>query len=172
LLPTVSELDGWKYCPRCRGELSRDDGKVECSDCGFFTYGSSKPTVGIACLDDEGRVLLARRGAEPFAGRWDVPGGFLEEGEHPVDAGRREFQEEGGVDVEPVGFIGAWVDEYGDGGVATLNFYWTARIVGGELAPADDVAEFRWFTLDEVPREELAFNHVEEVLSALRDQHS
>ena len=162
LLPTVAELDGWRNCPRCQAELSRDDGenKVECPGCGFVTYGSSKATVGTLCIDDQGRVLLARRGAEPFRGRWDVPGGFLEEGEHPLDGLRREFREE------------AWIDEYGERGVATLNLYWTARIVGGELSPADDVAEFRWFVLDEVPTDELAFNHVDEVLSALRNQHA
>jgi ADP-ribose pyrophosphatase YjhB (NUDIX family) len=172
LLPTVAELDGWKYCPRCRAEIERGDNKVECPECGFVTYACSKPTVGTLCLDDEGRVLLARRGAEPFLGHWDVPGGFLEEGEHPLDAARREFQEEGGVDVEPISFIGAWIDEYGERGVATLNLYWSARIVGGELEPADDVAEFRWFAIDEVPHDKLAFNHVGDVLSALRNQHA
>ena len=173
-MPTVAELDGWRNCPRCAAELSRDEGenKVECPGCGFVTYGSSKATVGTLCIDDEGRVLLARRGAEPFLGRWDVPGGFLEEGEHPLDAVRREFREEGGVEVEPFEFVGAWIDEYGERGVATLNLYWKARIVGGDLAPADDVAEFRWFALDEVPTDELAFNHVDEALSALRNQHA
>ena len=168
----MAELDGWRLCPRCGGDLSRDGARVDCPDCAFYTYGSSKPTVGALCVDDEGRVLLARRGAEPFEGRWDVPGGFLEEGEHPLDAMRREFQEEGGVDVEPVEFIGAWIDEYGDRGVATLNLYWRARIVGGELEPADDVAEFRWFAHDEVPVDELAFDHVDEVLSALRNENA
>lgn len=168
----MAELDGWKHCPRCGEALERGENKVGCAHCGFVIYASSKPTVGTLCIDEEGRVLLARRGAEPFLGRWDVPGGFLEEGEHPLEAARREFQEEGGVDVEPISFIGVWIDEYGERGVATLNLYWTARIVGGELEPADDVAEFRWFALDDVPGDELAFNHVEEVLSAVRNQNA
>jgi ADP-ribose pyrophosphatase YjhB (NUDIX family) len=174
LLPTVAELDGWTYCPRCSANLRRDEaeGKVDCPECGFVTYASSKPTVGTLCVDADGRVLLSRRGAEPFLGRWDVPGGFLEEGEHPLDAVRREFREEGGVEVAPSAFLGAWMDEYGERGVATLNLYWEARIVGGELAPADDVAEFRWFALDEVPEDELAFAHLPEVLSAFRNQHA
>ena len=79
-----------------------------------MTYASSKATVGALCIDDEGRVLLARRGAEPFRGRWDLPGGFLDEGEHPLDGVRREFREEGGVDVEPLEFLGVWIDEYGE----------------------------------------------------------
>ena len=81
-----------------------------------------------------------------------------------------QLREEGGVDVEPLDFLGVWIDRYGGNGSAqtTLNLYWTARIVGGALEPADDVAEFRWFAPDEVDENELAFAHTREVLSVLR----
>jgi NAD+ diphosphatase len=172
LLPTVSELDGWKYCPRCKAQVSRDDGKVECAACGFFTYGSSKPTASAVVVDDQGRVLLSRRGVDPAEGKWDLPGGFLEEGEHPIDCLRRELDEEAGVEVEPRDFLGAWVDVYGDREIRTLNLYWTACVVQGQPEPADDVAEFRWFAPDEVPCDELAFAHLPDVLSAFRNQHA
>ena len=168
----MPELDGWRFCPRCRAEVERSDNKVECAECGFVTYASSKPTAGALCVDHKGRVLLARRGAEPFAGRWDIPGGFLEEDEHPLDCIRRELREEGGVEVEPDAFLGVWMDIYGDRGVSTLNLYWTARIVKGDLDPADDVAEFRWFAPDEIPSDELAFANVAQVLSAWRHEHA
>ena len=98
-------------------------------------------------LDDDGRVLLARRKFEPEAGKWDVPGGFLEEDEEPLDGLRRELREEAGVEIEPLELAGIWADRYGgaDDATATLNLYWTARIVSGEPTPADDVAELRWF---------------------------
>jgi mutator protein MutT len=172
-LPTVAELDGWRFCPRCRSEVRREDTvKVECPECGFVTYGNSKPTASGLVLDGEGRVLFSRRASEPFAGKWDFPGGFLEEGEHPVDCLRRELEEEAGVEIEPLEFAGVWTDVYGPRGVSTLNLYWTARIVEGEPKPADDVEEFRWFAPDEVPEEELAFSHLPEVLSALRNKHA
>jgi 8-oxo-dGTP diphosphatase len=113
-------------------------------------------------------VLLARRAGSVFHGYWDLPGGFLDEGEHPLDALRRELREETGLDVEPGDFIGVWMDRYGDGEDAqsTINLYWTARVVGGEEAPADDVSELRWFPVDELPgRDELAF-HIADVLAA------
>lgn len=171
-MPTVSELDGWRYCPRCRADLGRDGGKVECPECGFVNYASSKPTASALVLDDEGRALLSRRGIDPFKGRWDFPGGFLEEGEHPLDCLRREFREEASVEIEPRDFLGVWMDVYGDRGISTLNLYWTVRIVEGEPQPADDVAEFRWFAPDEVPLDELAFSHLPEVISAWRNQHA
>jgi 8-oxo-dGTP diphosphatase len=105
-------------------------------------------------------VLLARRAHEPDAGLWDAPGGFLEEGENPLDGLRRELREETGLEVEPGRFVGTFVDTYGVGPDAppVLNLVWEAGIVGGEAAPADDVAELRWFALDALPpEEEVAF---------------
>ena len=55
----------------------------------------------------------------------------------------------------------------------TLNLYWAARVVGGEARPADDVAELRWFALEELPGpEELAFRTVGHVLAAFRHQQA
>jgi ADP-ribose pyrophosphatase YjhB (NUDIX family) len=170
IVPTMGELDEWKHCPRCgSAEIEREEGKVECSDCGFVAYASSHPTASAACLDDEGRVLLARRGIEPAKGKWDFPGGFLEEEELPLDCLRRELREEAGVEIEPLELLGVWTDKYGGDGSATttLNIYWTARIVEGTPEPDDDVAELRWFAPGEISEDELAFPHTREVLSAL-----
>ena len=103
--------------------------------------------------DDEGRLLLVRRAHEPFKGRWDIPGGFLEEGEHPLDGLRRELREETGLEVEPLEFLGVWMDRYGGDSTAeaTLNLYWTALVAGGEAAPADDVDDLRWFERARAP---------------------
>ena len=38
-------------------------------------------------------VLLGRRKHEPRQGYWDLPGGFLEEGEEPLEGLRRELRE-------------------------------------------------------------------------------
>ena len=169
----MGELEGWTFCPRCGAELAGDAARLECPNCGFVVYASSKPTAGALCVQD-GRLLLARRKAEPFRGRWDIPGGFLEEGEAPLDGLRRELKEETGLDVEPERFLGVWMDRYGGDSTAeaTLNMYWTARIVGGDQQPADDVSELRWFDRDRLPgADELAFENVPLVLAAWRDEH-
>jgi ADP-ribose pyrophosphatase YjhB (NUDIX family) len=170
----VGELAGWRFCPRCRSELRRDDQRVECSECGFVAYASSKPTAGALCEDDQRRLLLVRRAHEPFKGRWDIPGGFLEEGEHPLEGIRRELREETGLEVEPIEFLGVWMDRYGGDSTAeaTLNLYWTARVIGGQPQAADDVSELRWFDADELPPpDDLAFENVPLVLSAWRARH-
>jgi ADP-ribose pyrophosphatase YjhB (NUDIX family) len=167
----VAELSQWRLCPRCGGTLRGDETRKECPACSFVAYPSSKPTVGALCEDEAGRILLARRAEEPFKDRWDIPGGFLDEGEHPLDGLRRELREETGLEVEPVELLGIWMDRYGGDSTAeaTLNLYWTARVLGGEAEAADDVYELQWFGADELPEpEELAFENVPLVLATWR----
>jgi ADP-ribose pyrophosphatase YjhB (NUDIX family) len=172
----VGDLDGWKHCPVCATPIEPEDGRVECAECGFVTYAHSTPTASAVVADGEGRVLLSRRANDPAAGRWDLPGGFLDEGEHPVDCLIRELREEAGIGIIDVRFLGIWMDTYvyKRRVVATLNLYYSARIGKGTPEPADDVAELRWFRPDGVPVGELAFGHITEVLSAwsARNQHS
>ena len=163
----MGRLVGWNHCPRCSAPLENDDARVRCGACGFVAYAHSDPTACALVFDEAGRVLLARRAREPDRGKWDVPGGFVEEGEDPLDALRRELVEETSLEVEPVDFVGAWVDTYGDADDApsTLNLYWTVRIVSGEPSPADDVSELAWFSLDDLPAEDdLAFRNVAQAL--------
>ena len=172
IVALVGELDGWKHCPVCATPVEPRDGRVECPNCGFVTYAHSMPTASAVVADDEGRVLLSRRAHDPAAGRWDLPGGFLEEGEDPVDCLRRELREEAGIALSDERLLGIWMDwyEYRRRVVATLNVYYSARIGEGTPQPADDVTELRWFGPEEVPVDELAFEHITDVLSAWRDQ--
>jgi ADP-ribose pyrophosphatase YjhB (NUDIX family) len=160
-------LTGWRVCPRCGGELANDGARAECGSCGSVYYAQSAPAASALVFDDVGRVLLGRRAFEPDAGLWDLLGGFLEEGEPPLDGLHRELLEETGLQVEAGPFLGVFVDTYGEGDGATsvLNLAWEARVVGGEPQPADDVSELRWFDLDDLPpRSELAFRWVARLL--------
>ena len=59
-----------------------------------------KLVVAVALIDEEGRVLLARRPAgKEMAGLWEFPGGKLHDGESPESALVRELREELGIDV-------------------------------------------------------------------------
>jgi ADP-ribose pyrophosphatase YjhB (NUDIX family) len=164
-------LHAWRFCPRCGAELdlTRAPASVECAACGFVGYANSAPCACAIVEDEEGRVLLGRRGVEPEQGLWDMLGGYLEEHEHPLDGLRRELLEETGLTVEPVRFLGVFMGTYGDtpDAKATLNLVWTARLAPGEPVAADDVAELRWFAPDELPPEdELAFGLLPAIFAA------
>jgi ADP-ribose pyrophosphatase YjhB (NUDIX family) len=137
-------------------------------------YPHSSVTVSALPEEGEGRVLLARRAHEPFRGLWDAVGGFLDEGEHPLDGLRREVLEETGLGFEPVELLGIWMGSYGDDARATLNLFWTGRLGAGAPHAADDVAELRWFSRDDLPPpDDLAFDGlVADVLRAWRNQHA
>jgi 8-oxo-dGTP diphosphatase len=149
----VGLFDDWRHCPRCGAEIVPGDGRAECGACGYVVYANPAPAACALCVDGEGRVLLTRRRWEPYAGMWDLPGGFLGEDEHPLDALRRELLEETGLEIQPVEWFGAFLVPYGEGpGARTvLNLVWTARVVGGTPRAADDVSELAWFAPDELP---------------------
>ncbi len=157
----LSALDGWRFCPRCGRGLTRASDHLRCERCGERYWANAIPGVqGI--LERDGRVLLARRALEPRRGHWDLPGGFLEETEEPVDGLRREFLEETGLEVEPVELLRIDIEPYD--GRHVFSVTWIVR-GDGEPRPADDVAELRFFAPSELPAE-MAFPGQSLVLAA------
>ena len=101
------------------------------------------PCVG-AIIIAGGRILLIRRGHEPEAGRWSLPGGRIEAGETDQQALVREVREETGLDVVPGPLIGA-VDRPRPGGPVLVIRDYAATVAGGALAAGDDADDARWF---------------------------
>lgn len=143
----------FKFCPKCGYDLlatKNASGEAQrgiCLNCGFIYYPVSKPCVGVLILKDS-KVLLVRRAVEPFKGYWDIPGGFLEQGEDPVDGAAREVQEETGLKIEPDEILGIYMDKYGPDGESTLNICYTAKVIGGEPKAGSDATEMEWFDLE------------------------
>jgi 8-oxo-dGTP diphosphatase len=115
----------------------------------------------------QGRLLLVKRAQAPWADCWDVPGGFCDDGEHPIETARREVREETGLDIAVRGFLGMWLDEYGPR-KRTLNIYYHAALHGrGEFAlDSAEILDAAWFAPAELPVN-LAFpGHVPAALAA------
>ena len=114
----------------------------------------------------DGKALVSLRGREPEKDRYDVPGGFLMPGEHPVDGLKREVREELGVEID-VGVedcISMATHHYGDEGDFVLALGFVARIGAGEIRASDDVAEVRWVTRDELEDVDFAWPHDRELV--------
>ena len=160
----MGALDAWRFCPACGEAIDKVEDRVECRACGYVGYANPIPGAEAVCFDGRGRVLLGRRAIDPGRGLWDLPGGFLHEDEHPLDGLRREIREETALDIEPIDFLGFWLEPY-DGRIV-LCLAWTAQ-ARGDARAGDDLVEVRWFDPDELPpASELAFMHYPEVLSA------
>ena len=169
----MGSLDEWRFCPRCGAPVRPGSGRADCPVCGFAAYANPVPAACAICVDAEGRVLLARRAHEPSQGLWDLPGGFVDEGEEPLETLRRELEEETGLRIEPGRLLGIWADWYGvgPGARASLVLVWLARVVSGRQQAADDVSELGWFAPGELPpEEELAFPNVSAALRAWQEQ--
>ena len=99
--------------------------------------------VGAIVTDGDGRLLLVKRGHEPEAGRWSLPGGRVVPGESDHQAVVREVREETGLWVEPGRLVGA-VERPAPGGAVFDIYDYAASVSGGQLAAGDDAADARW----------------------------
>jgi len=169
----VTPLVGFPFCSTCGRKLPGRP-PVTCPACGVAHYANAKPCAGVLIMRD-GRLLLLRRAIEPWLGMWDIPGGFCEVDEHPIETARREAREETGLEVEVTGFLGVWLDRYPNPAdtahpTVTLNAYYHA-VAGAEVGRPDsgETTELGWFEPDGLP-DDIAFpNHAEAVLSAWRE---
>jgi ADP-ribose pyrophosphatase YjhB (NUDIX family) len=121
------------------------------------------PLVGVgAVIVKENRVLLIRRGTPPLLGEWSLPGGVLECGETLREAVAREAREETGLAVEPGEMLGVYErvirDDEGRVRYHYVLIDFLCRAAGGNLKAGSDAADVRWFTLDELPALNLAYD--------------
>jgi 8-oxo-dGTP diphosphatase len=98
------------------------------------------------CRDESGRVLLARNSdASEFPGLWTLPGGGVEQGEHPDHAVVREFGEETGFEVRLDGLRAVIADVFRlpSGNLEhTDRIVYDVTVVGGALrAEADGTTD-------------------------------
>ena len=161
----------YKYCPNCKGLLEVYEGNhFRCSQCGFTIYRNPKPTASAIITDEENRVLLGKRSIVPSKGLWDVPGGFLELGESPEVGLRREIREELGVEIDILELLGFFMDTYSladeNHGDSTLNICYLAKIKSGEPKAESELDEIKWFKVDEIQMDQIAFKNGQDMLKA------
>ena len=126
--------------------------------------GSVIPCVGAVVTDEQGRLLLIKRGHEPGAGLWSIPGGRIEPGETDTEALVREMFEETGLVVEVGPLIGR-VQRPGLAGAVIDIADYAATVTGGTLRPGDDAADARWVNIADLARMEIT----EGLIEALTD---
>ena len=156
------------YCPYCgiplepRTILHQE--RPGCPRCGFMHFRNPKVAV-IGQVELPGRVLLVRRGINPGKGLWALPGGYMDAGEMPEAALRRELSEEVGLDVVVAELLQVYpMVNRGPVSEGIVLAYRAIPVDGGaELVAQDDVDQARWFAPAELPGD-LAFASTRDLL--------
>jgi 8-oxo-dGTP diphosphatase len=138
-----------------------------------YTYEYPRPAVTVDCvvfgLDEEDlKVLLIRRGLEPYQGRWALPGGFVKMEESLEGAARRELEEEAGVRpnvLEQLYTFGA-PERDPRGRVVTVAYFALVKLMDHRVQAATDAREAAWFSVWDLPK--LAFDHGDIIAMALQ----
>ncbi len=142
-----------KYCPYCgRKTILRKEGEVErlyCSSCKTFFYENPLPVVSCIHTIDK-KLLLVKRGNNPYKNRWCLPTGFAESGESIEEAALRELKEESGIEGKIVSLID--VDSVTSGYYGDLTFItFEVEQIGGSAIAGDDATAVKYFPIDKLP---------------------
>lgn len=156
----------YRFCPRCGGSLDRrvvkpnEPKRLVCQACSFIFYQDPKVVAGTV-FTLQGGIVLLKRGVEPALGRWVFPSGYVDRGESVREAAIRETKEESQLDVR----LGPLLNVYSYSRAPNVIIVYTAEVIGGRLAAADESLEARIFSSDEVPWHDLAFDSTRDALN-------
>lgn len=108
--------------------------------------------VGLAILRD-GKLILCRRMKAPEAGHWNIVGGKVDHMEPAAEAARREAEEETGLTIGPVTYLGVTEQIIEADGQHWVSLLYKATETEGEpqLTEPDKLSEIGFFDLDNLP---------------------
>lgn len=148
----------FRFCPVCGGSLIskrlNEQNRQVCSACGFVFYQNPVPAVGMIIPRNE-KIVMVKRGEEPYRGHWCLPAGFVELEETPRQCAVREAKEETGLDIRVKELFGVYAGQ-DDPRVRVVLIIYLTEMIGGELRAGDDASDVRLFGPDELP-EKIAF---------------
>lgn len=138
-----------------------------------YTYEYPRPALTVDCvvfgMDEEDlKVLLIKRGQEPFAGKWALPGGFVRMEESLDAAARRELEEESGIRPSHLEQLYTFGEPGRDprGRVVTVAYFALVKLTDHRVQASTDASEAAWFSVWDTPK--LAFDHAEVLGTALQ----
>ncbi len=103
-------------------------------------------TAGAVITDDRGRVLLLKHRFRPGSG-WGIPGGYINKGEQPEDALRRELREEAGLELKDVAVLTTRTFRKPQ----QVEIVFVCRAAGDPQELNYEIQKAEWFSLDQLP---------------------
>lgn len=163
----------YKYCPRCssKGIFNNTELSFKCEKCGFHFFLNSAAAVTALIFNNKGELLLSTRGIEPFLGKLDLPGGFVDPGENAETALLREMKEE--LDIEPhsISYFGSFANQYLFSGtvVHTVDIVFTCKIENLEsIKPHDDITGLNFINPCNIDLNDIPFESVKNIIKHLQ----
>ena len=114
---------------------------------------------------------MVERAKEPSKGKWGLPGGFIDARESAEAALKRECKEEIGVEITSSSYLCSYPNAYHYGGLTyhTLDLYFMVELAPGSTPKAlDEVASTRWFVLEKIDMEQVAFPSCQKAIKSLQ----
>lgn len=140
------------------------------TNCELCAFNNPKGTATAVVLRDN-KLLLLKRNTEPFKGMWDLPGGFMNEGETPEKTVKREMKEELGVEAD-VSFIKTVPGKYfwKDKEFPVISSFYFADIGDQDIKLDKENSALDWVRLSEVKTEDVAFDSNQEFVAWLKKE--
>lgn len=146
------------YCQVCGSMTSPRyvDGRTRevCTACGEISYAQWKVSAGVRVVNN-GKILLVKRGHEPYQGKWHMPAGYVEIDEEPAQAAVREAREETGLTVQVDRLVDCYLDTEDPRGNVIILLY-DAIVLDGTLTPSDETEAVDFFSPEEAVKLPLA----------------
>ncbi len=148
------------FCPYCSGKLAEviTEGITRkiCASRSHRKAWTHYPSVGQASVGIIVRgdmVLLVRRNREPYKNMWGLPAGFVEFGEHPLDALKREVEQETKLVVVKSKFLKFIQSDEDPRSPGQLVFFYWVTATKGKIKnnDPDENLEIGWFKITEPP---------------------
>ena len=141
-----------------------------------YCYRYPHPAVTTDCIifgfdGTNLKVLLIKRGLEPFKGKWAFPGGFLKLDESAETAALRELEEETGMKYAHIEPLHTYSEPERDPRERVITIAYLALVRLQEVKSGDDASDAAWFSIDYVPH--LAFDHdmiLRDAIARLRER--
>ena len=150
--------DLFKYCPYCGGTIEfksiPDDTRQRhvCVSCETVHYLNPKIVTGVLPIMGD-KILLAKRAIEPRKGYWNVPAGYMENGEKVEEGAERELWEEANAKVTNIRphLI------YSIAAIHQVYMLFLGELVNNTYSAGVESLEVKLFSEAEIPWDELAF---------------
>ena len=147
-----------KYCSNCAQEVTfrlvENDHlpRFVCDACGIIHYQNPKIIVGCVPVF-EGKILLCKRGIEPQFGFWNIPGGFMENGESAEVGAMREAYEEAKIKATNKGLLSVFSVPH----INQVHLHFVVELQEPIWENTTESTDIQLFTEENFPWESIAF---------------